>query len=196
MNINIKKIIAFVVTVLVIIDIGLLVATSDTAMPGEILYQVDLAVEKIEVYLAPVDTQASLKFKFTDERISEVEQLIKGRRLEIGHDSIDFTVRESNDINTALKDVGIFLEKNTDAIHKTQIEKHLAKLLALIELDKNVRIERHGGSVEMDVVPEANEVPVKSNDGLNTSDDVDTSVGKPSIPTDDELDFEDEGLDD
>lgn len=196
MNINIKKIIAFVVTVLVIIDIGLLVATSDTAMPGEILYQVDLAVEKIEVYLAPVDTQASLKFKFTDERISEVEQLIKSRRLEIWHDSIDFTVRESNDINTALKDVGIFLEKNTDAIHKTQIEKHLAKLLALIELDKNVRIERHGGSVEMDVVPEANEVPVKSNDGLNTSDDVDTSVGKPSIPTDDELDFEDEGLDD
>lgn len=150
MNISTKKIVAGIVTVLAIIDAGLVVSASDTATPGQMLYQVDLAMEKIQVYLAPVDTQADLKFKFTDERISEVEQLIKGRRTEAGQDSIDFTVRESNDINTALKDVGIFLEKNKDANHKNQIEKHLAELLALIELDKNVHIERHGGTFEME----------------------------------------------
>lgn len=150
MNISTKKIVAGIVTVLAIIDAGLVVSASDTATPGQMLYQVDLAMEKIQVYLAPVDTQADLKFKFTDERISEVEQLIKGRRTEAGQDSIDFTVRESNDINTALTDVGIFLEKNKDANHKNQIEKHLAELLALIELDKNVHIERHGGTFEME----------------------------------------------
>ncbi len=196
MNLSTKKIVAGIVTVLAIIDAGLMISASNIATPGQMLYQLDLAMEKIQVYLAPVDAQADLRFKFTDERISEVEQLIKNRRALVGQDSIVFTVRESNDINTALKDVGIFLEKNKDANHKTQIEKHLAELLALIELDKNVRIDPHGGSVEMDVVPEVNETSVKSNDAVNVSDDMDTSVTKPAKPVDDELEMDDEEFDD
>lgn len=131
--------------ILVIVDGALVVSASDKAMPGDILYQLDLAVEKIQIYLAPISDQPVLKFKAIDERISEVEQLIKTRRLEVGQNTIVFSSRESGDINIALEDVSTFLEKETDQTRKTKIERRLAELLALIELNRNVKIEKHKG---------------------------------------------------
>ena len=150
MNISTKKIVAGIVAVLAIIDAGLLISASDKSVPGDILYQVDLAVDQIEVYLAPINDQADYKFKMVDERISEVEQLLKDRRAEVGRDTVVFSERESRDINQALAMVGVFLEKNKTGLERTEIEKHLARLLALIELDRTVRIERHGETFEME----------------------------------------------
>lgn len=78
-NFTMKKYIAGFIALVVIVGGGGVVAASNSAMPGDFLFPVDLAVEKIQIRLALGDKKEDLKFKFAEERISEVKSLAEKR---------------------------------------------------------------------------------------------------------------------
>lgn len=72
-----KYMIATLVALVVMLGGGGVVAASNTAVPGDALYGIDQAVERIQIKLANDDKKAELKVKFAEERISEVEEIVQ-----------------------------------------------------------------------------------------------------------------------
>ncbi len=73
-----KYMIATLLAVVVILGGGGVVAASNSAVPGDALYGIDQAVEKVQIKLANSEEKKSeLKVKFAEERLSEVETFVK-----------------------------------------------------------------------------------------------------------------------
>ena len=75
-----KNMIGVLIALAVVLGGGGVVAASNTAVPGDSLFGVDLAVEKAKIALASSeDKKNELKIKFAEERLSEVETIVNTR---------------------------------------------------------------------------------------------------------------------
>lgn len=73
-----KYMMATLLALVVILGGGGVVAASNSALPGDTLYGIDQAVEKVQIKLANSEEKKSeLKVKFAEERLSEVETFVK-----------------------------------------------------------------------------------------------------------------------
>lgn len=70
-----KKIIAGVIALVIILGGGGVAAASNSAIPGDFLFPVDLQIEKLRIQFSSDDKKENLKFRFTEERVSEVRDL-------------------------------------------------------------------------------------------------------------------------
>lgn len=70
-----KPMIGLALALLLVIGGGGVVAASDSAKPGEILFKIDLAAEKAQLALAGESKKKDLAVKFATERLDEVRKL-------------------------------------------------------------------------------------------------------------------------
>ncbi|MDQ5954416.1 MAG: hypothetical protein QG583_344 [Patescibacteria group bacterium] len=75
MKYDMKKMIVGVLAVIIILGGGGVVAASNDSLPGDFLFPVDLAVEKVKISLASENKKSDLKLKFAEERISEIKNI-------------------------------------------------------------------------------------------------------------------------
>ena len=75
MKYNMKKMIVGVLAVLIILGGGGVVAASNNSLPGDLLFPVELAVEKVKISLTSENKKSDLKLKFAEERISEIKHI-------------------------------------------------------------------------------------------------------------------------
>lgn len=64
------------IAILVALGAGGTVVASDSARPGDILYPVDRAAERVRVAFTSDEDEAELKIKFANERIDEIESIV------------------------------------------------------------------------------------------------------------------------
>lgn len=68
--------ISLLISLLVLAGVGGTVAVSDSATPGNFLFPVDQAVEKVQLVFANKEKEVKLKAKFAQERLDEVDELL------------------------------------------------------------------------------------------------------------------------
>ena len=71
---NMKKYIAIAIIVLVILGGGTM-ASANNAGPGDFLFGLDKALERLELRFASEDKEAEIKIKIAEERIAEIKQV-------------------------------------------------------------------------------------------------------------------------
>lgn len=82
-NIFNKKMIPIILSLALILSGGGVVAASNSAIPGDALFPVDLAVEKIQLKFSSEAKKEQLKFKFTEERVSEVKKIAEKKGISV-----------------------------------------------------------------------------------------------------------------
>lgn len=75
-----KTMIPLLIAAIIFMGAGGTVAASDAARPGDTLFGVDRAVENIRLAFANASTSAKLKVRFSEERLSEVKELVAEAR--------------------------------------------------------------------------------------------------------------------
>ncbi|HEX9608704.1 MAG TPA: DUF5667 domain-containing protein [Candidatus Paceibacterota bacterium] len=68
---------ALLIALVILVGAGTTVAASDTARPGDLLFSIDRAVEDVRLSLASKEKKNELRFRFAEERIVELEEIIK-----------------------------------------------------------------------------------------------------------------------
>jgi hypothetical protein len=66
---------------LILILSGSIVASSKNSMPGEILFPIDVAVDKIEISLAGEEKRNELRFKFAEDQIQKIKNVSKEKSI-------------------------------------------------------------------------------------------------------------------
>lgn len=74
-NLNMKKLIAGVIAIVVTLGGTGVVAASNNAIPGDLLFPVELAIEKLQIKLANEEKKVELRLQFTEERITEIKEV-------------------------------------------------------------------------------------------------------------------------
>lgn len=74
-----KKLIVGFIALVVILGGGGVVSASNNSVPGDLLFPIDLALEKIQVKLSSNDKKEELKFRFAEERMSEIKEVSSQR---------------------------------------------------------------------------------------------------------------------
>lgn len=72
-----KPMSALLIALVILVGAGTTVAASDTARPGDLLFSIDRAVEDVRLSLASKEKKNELRFRFAEERIVELEEIIK-----------------------------------------------------------------------------------------------------------------------
>ncbi|MEK7140287.1 MAG: DUF5667 domain-containing protein, partial [Patescibacteria group bacterium] len=72
---NMNKLIVGALALVLILGGGGMVAASNGSGPGDFLFPVDLAIEKIQIKFAGEDQKTELKFKFAEERVEEIKHV-------------------------------------------------------------------------------------------------------------------------
>jgi len=81
---NLKFMPALIIAILVLLGGGgSVVALADSARPGDALFGIDLATERVELALAKKEKKEVLIKKFAEERINEVESFDKSTPIEV-----------------------------------------------------------------------------------------------------------------
>jgi hypothetical protein len=81
MKYNMKKMIIGMLAVAIILGSSGIVAASNNSLPGDFLFGVDLAVEKVKISLASESKKSDLKLKFAEERISEIKHISEEKKI-------------------------------------------------------------------------------------------------------------------
>lgn len=69
--------IGIAIALIVALGVGGTVAVADNAHPGEVLFGVDQAVEKVRISVASKEKKDELRVRFAEERVEEIEDLTK-----------------------------------------------------------------------------------------------------------------------
>lgn len=72
---SMNKLIVGVLALVLILGGGSMVAASNEAVPGDLLFPVDLAIEKLQLKFAGEDGKLELKLKFAEERVEEIKHV-------------------------------------------------------------------------------------------------------------------------
>ncbi|MBP7007037.1 MAG: hypothetical protein KBB16_03185, partial [Candidatus Pacebacteria bacterium] len=72
-----KPMLALVLSLVIILGGSGVVKASNSAVPGDLLFGIDKAIEKIELSLASEEKKEELKVRFAEERLQETEEVIK-----------------------------------------------------------------------------------------------------------------------
>lgn len=74
-NLSMNKIIAGILGLVLIVGGGTAAAASNGAKPGDFLFPVDVALEKIQLRLAGEEKKSELKLRFAEERVKEIREV-------------------------------------------------------------------------------------------------------------------------
>lgn len=74
-NFHMNKLIVGALALVLVLGGGTMVAASNQSMPGDLLFPVDLAIEKIQIKLAGEEQRHELKLKFAEERVEEIKKV-------------------------------------------------------------------------------------------------------------------------
>lgn len=117
---------------------------ADTAGPGDLLFPVDQAVETIQLSLAGDDKKNELRIKFSEERISEIEDLVGESADEsIDADKQSFPVEEQENITVGIEAVlNLLAQLKEQEQGDSRIDSIASKLNEYMDnLPSNARIE-------------------------------------------------------
>ena len=71
-----KFMIGIIMAILLVVGGGLTVQAADSAKPGDFLFPLDQAVEKVQLTIAGKEKKQELKLKFAEERVEELSEII------------------------------------------------------------------------------------------------------------------------
>ena len=74
-NFQMNKLIVGALALVLVLGGGTMVAASNQSLPGDLLFPVDLAIEKIQIKLASEEQRHELKLKFAEERVAEIKHV-------------------------------------------------------------------------------------------------------------------------
>jgi hypothetical protein len=74
-NFNMNKIFVGMLALAVIFGGGGMVAASNSALPGDFLFPVELAIENIQIKFSGDDKKEELRLRFAEERVSEIRKV-------------------------------------------------------------------------------------------------------------------------
>src|SRR3989344_6499479 len=97
--------IAIGILVAIILGVGGTAVVADNARPGDALFGVDQAVERVELSLSGESRKDILRLKFAQERVSEIKDIMDEDREERNNDDIDDNSAPSIDSATGTEGV-------------------------------------------------------------------------------------------
>ncbi len=80
-NLDMNKLIVGALALVLVLGGGTMVAASNQSLPGDFLFPVDLAIEKIQIKLANEEQRHELKLKFAEERVEEIKHVSEEKRV-------------------------------------------------------------------------------------------------------------------
>lgn len=121
--------IGIIIALVVALGIGGTVV-ADTARPGDLLFPVDQVAEKVQLSLAGDDKKNELRIKFSEERISEIEDLVVESADESGDtDKDSFSVEEQEHVTTGIEAVlNLLAQLKEEEQSDARIDSIIAKL--------------------------------------------------------------------
>ncbi|MDP2789255.1 MAG: DUF5667 domain-containing protein [bacterium] len=185
---NMNKLIVGALALVLILGGGSMVAASNSAVPGDFLFPVDLAIEKLQLKFIGEDGKTELKLKFAEERVAEIKH-VSEEKSEPETNSIKFSKQESEDVGRALTDLEELLEGSEGSERALKIEKALQELLVLLGDEGDLEIRKKDGEIR--IKSDSFRIEIKSEkedkDQSNDSDENDEDDS-----SDDDSDDEDE----
>src|SRR3989344_5727602 len=188
-----------IIAILALIGAGGTIAASDSARPGALLFPVDRSVDDIRFALTPENGKAELKVKFAEERLDEIESILKDEEEDATEEKLD-DLGDEEATSTPSEASGDAKENLSRALDILTI--HLAEVRGLASTTPGVAnaIEiitaRLASLTESDALPEELKLRIRSDRGeieLETEDE------KIKVKVDDgeiEVEIESEGEDD
>lgn len=158
LNLNPKFIFALLVILTVIGGSVVTVGASDDAGPGDILYPIDIAIERVQLALSKEENKDSLCLKFAQERLKEAQRALA---FENGNDLESITISTST-------------ENNFERIRKA--DKALPNALERLEKTKSV-LEKRGNAVAIVAINEIiEELTELAEDHVADLDDIEAEI--------------------
>jgi hypothetical protein len=181
--------IPLIISAIVLLTAGGTVAASDDAKPGDLLFPIDRATERVQIAFAGQEKKVKLKTKFARERMSEVAELLaESESVEVDTDD-NATSTDDNASTTPTStstSTATSTASSTDGVakinKKSDIEKGLALAIDLIsqlensseysslteELNSLVAIVPENTNIQVKVSEQgAQFLKVRSDDGSN-----------------------------
>lgn len=112
-----KQFIAVALSLVVILGGAGVVAASNSSAPGDVLFGLDKALEKIELSLANEAKKGELKVRFAEERLKEAEKVIKESGQSINVQNVDLS-------NASITKVEVDVFTNETTIKIEANDKH------------------------------------------------------------------------
>ena len=192
-----------IIAILALIGAGGTIAASDSARPGDLLFPVDRSVEDIRFALTPENGKAELKVKFAEERLDEIESILKDEEEDATEEKLD-DLGDEEATSTPSEASGDAKENLSRALDILTI--HLAEVRGLASTTPGVAnaIEiitaRLASLTESDALPEELKLRIRSDRGgieLETEDEkIKVKVDDGEIEVEIESEGEDEDGDD
>lgn len=124
-----KQVLAVVLSLVIILGGGGVVAASNSSVPGDVLFGLDKAIEKIELSLAGEAKKGELKIKFAEERLQEAEKVIRESGESVNVQNIDLSGASVTEI-----EVDVFTNETTVKIEAN--DKHYGFITSETDKDK------------------------------------------------------------
>lgn len=157
-NLNPKFIFALLIILAVIGGSAVAVGASNDAGPGDILYPIDIAIERVQLALSKEENKDNLRLKFAQERLKEAQRALSFKN---GNDLESVTISTST-------------ESNFKRIRKA--DKVLPVALEKLERTKSV-LEKKGNAVAIVVINEIiEELTELAEDHIADLDDIEAEI--------------------
>ncbi len=161
-----------IIAIFLLLAGGGVVAASDNAKPGDALYSIDMAAERVEFSLAKDKT--AVAHRIAEERVQEAEHLSK-KQQEPSMNSDESSVDDNDDsddrddFNQALTQTITSIKNDGSVAEDDAFLKALYALLASNEIGK-LKIERNGVEIEIESEDGVVSVEVENDDDDDDSD--------------------------
>ncbi len=114
-NLNKNKMTPLLIALLVLTGVGSTVVTADAAKPGDFLFPIDQATERLQLALVAEDNKNTLRTEFADERILELRKIIEQERRPVANGTVDFSNEGELKVSEAVKIIVDLLDEVDDS---------------------------------------------------------------------------------
>jgi len=126
------------------------VASSQNSAPGDFLYPLDLAMDKIQINLATDGKKSELKYKLATDRVSKIKNIAKEKKIS----ATSFSEAEIADVGQALTDVEGLIQEDvtvtTDVQKTEEMKTAYTELLIVLDDEANLKISKTDGQIEIE----------------------------------------------
>lgn len=159
--------------ILIVSGVGVVFA-SNNALPGSLLFPVELALENIQLKLSGKEKKQELELRFTEERLAKVKKVSEKRSIPSDSGkarSVNFSPRESNDVNEVLSGAEKFLgsDQHDEDENKKELRKSLADIRVFLGYDKDIDTRSDDTDIERE---NSDDDRNERNDDDGSNDDV------------------------
>jgi len=165
-TIYMKKFITILVIAIVVLG-GSAVASANNAGPGDFLFGLDKALERLEIKFATEDKVPELKIKIAKERLEEIKEVSEE------NETFEFSDKEEDDISESLTDIEETLSSIEDDARIEEIRQALQDLLVLLGDDGKIEIRRNGNKIKIESKDGEIKIKVENDNKDKSSDDSD-----------------------